>query len=93
MICPNCNAADHESGAKFCHKCGMSLINKEESPKPKEDDDDTAMRIFQVIYFILAVLIFFFYANKKFGLILGFFYSLYWALTVPIHFLYWISFC
>ena len=25
MICPNCKATDHESGAKYCHKCGSPL--------------------------------------------------------------------
>ena len=37
MICPNCNATDHESGAKFCHKCGSPLVNgsSRELPKPQ----------------------------------------------------------
>ena len=25
MKCPNCNATDHEPGARFCHKCGHPL--------------------------------------------------------------------
>lgn len=25
MKCPNCNATDHEEGAKFCHVCGAKL--------------------------------------------------------------------
>ena len=95
MICPNCNATDHEPGAKFCHKCGMPLINKEEPPKPKEDDDDNdfVKGVLGVIHLIGAVLIFFFYAKTKFGLFWGFFYSLYWIVTVPIHLLYWIFIC
>lgn len=29
MRCSNCDATDHELGAKFCHKCGNSLISDE----------------------------------------------------------------
>ena len=27
MKCPNCNATDHELGARFCHVCGASLVD------------------------------------------------------------------
>ena len=27
MKCPNCNATDHELGAKYCHKCGSLLVS------------------------------------------------------------------
>ena len=102
LKCPNCNATDHEPGAKFCHKCGMPLIsdednypykneespNHEEEDKLSDDEDKLAEKIGGAIYLVVAVLIFFFYAYKKFGLILGFFYSLWWTLTVPIHWLF-----
>ena len=26
MMCPNCNATDHEEGARFCHVCGTELF-------------------------------------------------------------------
>ncbi len=34
MKCPNpdCNATDHESGAKFCHRCGTPLVNGDRNP-------------------------------------------------------------
>ena len=39
MICPNCNATDHEAGAKYCHKCGSPLSYNNsssiESSKPQ----------------------------------------------------------
>lgn len=39
MICPNCKATDHESGAKYCHRCGYPLANNNgssrECPKPQ----------------------------------------------------------
>lgn len=102
MKCPHCGRTDHETGAKFCHKCGTLLTpdevnypyKKEESPnheeegKHSEDEDKLAEKIGGAIYFIVAVLIYFFYAKNKFGLILGFFYSLWWTLTVPIHWLF-----
>ena len=49
MKCPNpqCNATDHEPGAKFCHKCGASLTTRTEDPsgrggeKPKPNPNKT----------------------------------------------------
>lgn len=38
MICPNCKATDHESGAKFCHKCGSPLVNNSDRERPKPQD-------------------------------------------------------
>ena len=43
MKCPNCNATDHEPGAKYCHMCGSPLMGNDktphtgmECPRPKE---------------------------------------------------------
>ncbi len=31
MKCPNCNATEHEVGARFCHVCGATLIENSQS--------------------------------------------------------------
>ena len=42
MKCPNpdCNATDHEPGAKYCHKCGYLLVNDNSSyiERPKQEN-------------------------------------------------------
>lgn len=44
--------------------------------------------IIVLISLIIGVCVFFFYAKAKFGIIGGFFYSLYWFITIPIDFFF-----
>lgn len=58
------------------------------STSGSSDENDMVTIVGGLVMLIVAACIFFFYANEEFGVFWGILYSLFWYITVPVHYFF-----